>query len=477
MNTRNLRKRRKGYAAVVYVPKELQRLAAQRFGNGTAKLVKEIVRGLDTRDLREANRRKIGVIAEIQAELAALGGEDYTREALRIAEANRENPPKTAGDEDGGNDALIDMADRIAARHGVGAGKRFYEIARGKALPVSVALAQWKEAATGIRPGTMYQYERDILAFIEWSDDIAVQHVDERVAADWWNHLKATPTAHKRPIAPNTLNRKVGSLARLWKWMKARKVYTGANPWPDLLADVPGEAKRGSVVKPLRASDKEETQTYIKALAESRSPYKQAGHDVVVLLWHTGIRPGDICELTTDKLLWDEEDAVCWVTITKGKTRANARVMPVVSKEALAILKRRQEGAKDTALFHEVSAEGKDNKRYTHLQRRINPIRRRVLPDAPIDTYSGRRSFSNACEDAGLDPVQWSRMMGHNAPTLAAAVYNRGHEARKLLLEGIKKVEAELGELTADQQNDHKGYIQPEISPFGCRKRCCISMI
>lgn len=53
-----------------------------------------------------------------------------------------------------------------------------------------------------------------------------------------------------------------------------------------------------------------------------------------------------------------------------------------------------------------------------------------------------------ACEDADLDPVKWSRMMGHDAPTLAAEVYNRGHEGRRRLLEGMRLVEQELGELT-----------------------------
>ncbi|CCQ73930.1 tyrosine-type recombinase/integrase [Magnetospira sp. QH-2] len=437
MNTRNLKKRRGGgWAAVVFVPFELQELAAKAFNRRTKRL-KEVVVGLDTRDLREANRKKLSVIARIQAKLATL--DDPTEDALAMSQ-EMDNP--------GFWDALEAETERVKKRKGPAAASRFWRIATNEAVPLSIALEKWKVAATGIKKGTMYQYERDIQAFIDWSGDIPAQDVDEHLAVRWWDHLKATPTRNKSVIAPNTLNRKVGSLNRLWKWMKARKLHDGPNPWGELLQDVPGEAKRGSTVKELRAMTAEEAAKYRAFVDTRKSKYKQAVFDVLTLFWHTGIRQDDICRLTTDRVLFDEEEEVGWLTILKGKTESNTRVMPVVSKEAVAVLKRRVEEAKKGLLFHDVEPQGVDGKRWDRLQRHANDWRREALKGLPVDTYSIRRTFSGACEDAGLDPVQWSRMMGHTAPTLAAAVYNRGHKGRKMLLEGIKRVEAEIGELS-----------------------------
>ncbi len=323
-----------------------------------------------------------------------------------------------------------------------------------QALRVSRALERWRAAADGVRAGTMYQYDRDVTAFVEWSKDTAVSSVDEDLAARFWSHLKATPTRNKTTIAPATIKRKVGSLSRLWTWMAARKVHQGPNPWAALLRDAPGEAKGGRTVKGLRAFKSDEIKKYVRAIGDTTSKYARAGADIVTLMWHTGVRPGDLSELTADRVMWDEEERVVWLTLLGdgedgGKTAANARVLPVVSPEAMAILSRRVDGAgADGKLFGEVPLV-KNDYRYFRVQKVINPVLHDALPGEPLDTYSARRSFSAACEDAGLDPVQWSRMMGHTAPTLAAAVYNRGHRGRRLLLEGMRRVHAELGEIGA----------------------------
>lgn len=463
MNTRNLRKRRKAWAAVVYVPNHLQELAAQYY-NSKSKKLKEVVRGLGgERDLKKANKLKLPVIAKIQAELAALednSAADYIAEARELAKSFDPKREAVTGEiESMADDVAMALAPDID-EHTEGdhpeattEAQRFYKIATGQFLPISEALDRWEAAADGVKVSTFKQYKSDIKAFIEWSKDIAVQDVTEDLAARWWNYLKTTPTKNGSDIAPATLNRKVGSLNRLWKWMKARKVHKGENFWSDLLEEVPGEAKAKKGVKILRSFTKPEIKKYLKAIEASRTKYKRAGLDIVTLLWHTGIRPGDLSELTKDRVLWDE-DGVAWITLLGkddgedgGKSDFNARIQPVVSPEAVVILKRRVDGVGDDGkLFHDI-APVEDSYRYFRVQKVINPICHKALPDVPVETYSARRSFSGACEDAGLDPVQWSRLMGHTAPTLAAAVYNRGHKARKRLLLGITKVHAELGEL------------------------------
>lgn len=366
MNTRGLRKRRKGWAAVVYVPERLQEAAAVHYGSKSKKM-KEIVRGLDTRDLKEANRLKLAAISTIQSELSALeSGEDegWLDDANKLSKRTDINASQL---EHEAKELAMDVlrgaseqeyipdesAHQYHPEEAVEYAQEVYEVATRQRVLVSEALEKWKVAATGITPGTLYQYSRDVQAFIDWSGDCTVQSVNGSKAANWHNHLKITPTRNKSKIAPNTLQRKVGSLNRLWKWMKARKVYTGENPWSELLEDVPGEAKRGSVVKDLRAMTRDEARKYLRAVKASSSKYKKAGADLLTLFWHTGVRPEDLSALTVEQVLKDDDEGVCWLTILKGKTEANTRLMPVVSPEALRVLERRLKGAKGGFLFND----------------------------------------------------------------------------------------------------------------------------
>jgi len=147
----NLRQRRQGWAAVYYVPKEFQKVVGKR----------EIVRGLGTRDLREAAKRKHAVLAEIAKEIAQL--DDLTSEALEVAKVF-----------DGSGDGILERAMQIEDRQGEAAAVRYYKTATRQLLPVSVALDMWMAEADGITDGTKLKYRGHVQAFVEWSSDVDV---------------------------------------------------------------------------------------------------------------------------------------------------------------------------------------------------------------------------------------------------------------------------------------------------------------
>lgn len=154
---------------------------------------------------------------------------------------------------------------------------------------------------------------------------------------------------------------------------------------------------------------------------------------MLILGWHTGIKAEDLSMLSLEKILKDKERKCFWIHITGGKTENNERVMPVISDEAISVLRLRIKASTDGTLFHSIVPDTLYGQKYTRLQKAITPLRKNVLGNEVVDFHSLRRAFSVACEKAGTDPVQWSRMMGHALPTLASAIYNRGHKAEEMI--------------------------------------------
>jgi len=139
-NTRNLRKRRGGgWFAVIYVPAHLQKIVGKR----------EIVRGLGTANLQEANRSKLTVIAAIQNELGRLANPkaEIAIEARGIAETF--DP-----DDEGLDDAILANAHAIEMRHGEKTAVNYYKVATRQRLATSTALEMWMDEADGITEGT-----------------------------------------------------------------------------------------------------------------------------------------------------------------------------------------------------------------------------------------------------------------------------------------------------------------------------------
>ncbi|WP_417820753.1 tyrosine-type recombinase/integrase [Terasakiella sp.] len=433
---KNLRQRTGGgWAVVYYVPDEFRELIGKR----------EIVRGLGTKDIHEANRRKHKVLIQIQKEV--FDRIDPLKEAANLAVTI--NP-----DDDPEEVYLISKAEEIERQKGYTTAKQYYDIATRKVVPVSMALDQWLQASDGIQQSTLNRYKIAVKEFIDWGGDVPIADLTRRRAGDYFEYLKQTLSPKtKRPYAPKTYNAKLKALSSLWRWCGMRGYFEdhNHNPWRGIASSAPGERKKPKTVKTLRPIYREEAQTWLRAINDGTFKHKSAMNDLIILAWHTGVRANDLCELTTDRVVFDKDDQeseVVWITIISGKSEANTRILPIVSPEAIKALQQRVKAAENNELFPELTRAGEDNKKYHNLQKTINRIRTSTFKNAPFDMHSFRRRFSSACEDVGMDPVQWSRMMGHSAPTLAASVYNKGHKARKRLLTGIKEVHEELGELT-----------------------------
>ncbi len=433
---KNLRQRKGGgWAVVYYVPHELRKIVGKR----------EIVRGLGTKDFKVACSRKNQVLLAIQREVADMVNPDV--EAKEIAKKYDHNNEFDAL-------WLTEKAEKIEKERGLKAAKRFYGIASMLSTPISFAMEKWLEEGDGIKDSTSNRYRTAVEDFVEWAGDIPIKDVDRQMAGEYVRYVKiAKSKKTKKSYSPRTQQFKINTLAQLWRWCIQRGIldYEKPSPWIGQFSAAPGQRKqKAPTVKGLRGIQKEEARIWLNAVSQTKYKNHSAMRDLIILAWHTGARANDICELTVPQIEIDEENNVYWLDIINGKTKANKRIMPVVSPEAQAVLKQRIENAQNGELFPELERGGEDNKKYHNLQKAINRIRQKqeVLRGIPVDMHSFRRKFSNACYDAGLDDSPIARLMGHEAPTLHDGTYNKYHEARKRVLADMRLVYEELGELT-----------------------------
>ncbi|WP_319530792.1 tyrosine-type recombinase/integrase [uncultured Cohaesibacter sp.] len=437
---KNLRQRTGGgWAVVFYVPHHLRKLLGKR----------EIVRGLGTKDLREANRRKTAKLAEIYRE--AMLSVDPVQ--MGIQEAKRYHPSpdgyETLG-EAAYTEQFIEQAEKLEKTHGLEKAKLFYEVATHQKLPLSVARDLWISEADGVTQKTRNKYHQALTEFIDWVGDLSVTDVTRRRAMDYLDHIRQRPSERTgKPLSVKSVEQRMIILSSLYSFLRHRGFWPVEknSPFHKAMASAPGKKKPSRIARDVRPITKEELRAWIRVVEEKSTKWKQEGADLLTLLWHTGCRAGEICELSRHNIEIEEE--VTWICLDAAKTESGVRSIPVVSPQAQAILKRLCEGLKDESpLFPRMEPAGPDNKRYHNCGKALNKLRRENFPDQEeFDVHSMRRRFSAACEDAGIDEIVWDTLMGHASGRLAKKVYNRRHDPRKRTLEAMRLVWQELGEV------------------------------
>ena len=153
--------------------------------------------------------------------------------------------------------------------------------------------------------------------------------------------------------------------------------------------------------------------------------------DLITLGLWTGARLDELCSLETADVTMESD--VAWLSIRTGKTQAATREIPVVDPEAIKVLQRRV-AANGPRLFPELSPAGPDGKLSWNVQKRLGTSRWKALGKAtPVDYHSLRRTYLTCAERAGTDIVAQARLVGHEAPTMAASIYSGGAGKKRLL--------------------------------------------
>lgn len=231
-----------------------------------------------------------------------------------------------------------------------------------------------------------------------------------------------------------TQNTLVSALSAYWGWMRSRHIVT-QNPWAGL--------SRREVDRSGNADKRPFTNDEIKALLSG--PAKATLRDMMLLAALTGMRQAEIGNLRVR----DAEGGV--FVVTKSKTTAGERVVPI-HPDLTALVARRAEGkAADAYLLEELTAPASRPARrgykvaewFTTYRRDLGlDARQEGCRQSDADFHSFRRWFSTMAEQAGQPPHVISAVMGHKEgrQDMTLGVYSGGPslEQRRAVVESVR---------------------------------------
>lgn len=448
---------------------------------------REVVRTLDTRDLKEARSRRAraleGIRREMNGRLTSQGlppldpdwMPSWEAEALRrrndLKKASEEvDVDPDTGDEapwgspaDRMKDRVYDRAEELELKIGGNNARRFVEIALGERTPIRSIADQWLRSIDGqITKQTAQKHCRALDLLEEFlvatkgydPDNVlasaAVEDVTRRLAgdfADWLDQAKA--------LSPKTIGNNISSLSAMWTWAEARDFVTGTSPWSGKTRGLKEKAKRIAREKGRhRAYTADELERLLRANPNEgrRWAYGAAIFDTMRLSLLTGARQNEICSLRRCDIVRDGTGMN--VDEAVAKTGNSVREIPLhplaqeLIRSRLAALPASDEPT--DPLFPELPPGGYDGKRSHRLALVFSQFRVAVLgEDRTVDFHSLRRTFATFYEHAQAGGVSKATetvrkdLMGHARGDVTGRSYidrNLGWEMYVSAIEGVVNV-------------------------------------
>ncbi|GBQ05322.1 hypothetical protein AA14362_0363 [Acetobacter cerevisiae DSM 14362] len=479
---RNMIKRGNSYSVRFNVPEDRVQDVGRVFGAKNGRKT-EIVRTLQTRDYREAMKRRdvalAAIRATVDAKLVEEGlpplSEDFTPEwwaspvkAVEAGHHYRQQIEQASDDYDPAEglvpgtiaegapeserehvrsvvtDLVLEASEKLPPAEG----RRYFEtvmgVVEGIATPLGPLADRWLDAQRRFRltNGLISRHKRVLGVFGEYLLSVSgagkgkpdavfrtypVQKVDKRSARRFREWLEEWKGA-------NTVNSYLSSLRTFWTWL----VDAGeaeSNPWSGMSGGLKKQAKKEAIVNGRKRPFTEaELLALLKGEPTSRDPrMRMMIHEVFWMGLLTGARQNELCSLTVDRVIVPDRAGELWgieVTEDEGKNDNAVRSIPLHPLIRPIIERRRAAaiatGEEDAPLFPECPPGGEDNKRGWTFSKHFLRYRKAVLGKAGrgTDFHSTRRCFSTFMEIA----------LAHGATACTATVHDHlvGHHSERL---------------------------------------------
>lgn len=294
-----------------------------------------LLQSLKTKSLDEAIRRKYHVVAHFQ---------DTIAEALKTPEARRK-VDKLAREaiairQAGGSEIEAEIAAEEVARYkSIPEARMFYDIATGEAIPLALYMEPYLDQASMTR-GVQSEARRALNWLGDWCHkggiERTVQAITPKRASDFVEEVL------KKDRSYNSVNKYIACLSGYWKFLVKRREVS-ENVWQGQRQAKPkAHLKRvkGTVKRPF-------TDEEIKKLLMG------APSGMMLDLMHvaalSGMRLEEIASLRYRDCLPGS-----LFDVTKGKTPASIRQVPIHSAIARIVARRISGKALDDLLFHEL---------------------------------------------------------------------------------------------------------------------------
>ena len=431
MDTTHLKRRHQTWYARLAVPPSLRAAIGKS----------EIVRSLHTRDLREANRLKHRVIADMhrwmadQVTEAGVSQEDpaFMLEVAKNVRARviaAELTPDAAEEEF--DNALDSHLDRVARKYGIddrGHARLSDEhvalvqlatrIASGEEVTLLAAAIDkyLAETAPRVRKATLGDKKRQLAELCAWmKKGCEVRAVTKKQAGRYLSEVLLT-----KGHTPKTVKDTLSNLSAFFSWLEDRGEVE-VNPWRNISRTIRAST-RGAAPSRRPWTDAELTALF--GSIDDSDPLRP----MVAIAAYSGMRLEEIANLRVADV---SNDAF---RITEGKTASAVRFVPIhpVLRQLVARL---VDTAKDEFLIPGLLRGGRDAKRGHYVGKRFGrAIRKLGFADSALTFHTLRNSFMQRCEEASIPESTVKLIVGHKRSSLTYGLYSPGLQLSTLAKE------------------------------------------
>lgn len=403
----HLQKRRLKYYARLSVPEDLRDKIGKR----------ELIKSLQTSDLKIANAKVLKVIGEWKLGFEALRGTPSALEelasAIRLEDDHTTTPDAPMTDKE----AYIE---HIADDLPLNKEKLFRDIAMGRATPFLLYkdrfLEQWNvDAKTKAMAETVLKRVSSIFQSLEMvTKPLVVKMV-----------------THDQTKA-NTKGKNYGFVRQYWNYLQDIGAINSEakNPFAGLKLGT--KSKSSSTGKKRTSFQVDEIRALVIAAKEKED---QTLLDLIMLGSHTGARIEELCSLRIDSVTKDS--GINCLVIEDAKTEAGNRLVPIHPAIA-SVVNRLIKESEDGYLLTNLGV-NKYGDRSNAIGKRFGRLKESLGHGPEKVFHSIRKTVITLLENAGVTEGIAADLVGHEKATMTYGLYSSG-TSTKIKYEALKKI-------------------------------------